>query len=582
MRKEWVDPKDIFVYRELNNRELNQDYIEDISQSMAVKGFLPEFPIDIFKSENLVNIVTDLPFTCACGAHRTIAAVNAKLDRVLVLLHDGREESFIEMMHLDNFKFDPVQHSGIGQPFTQKEKRVAVTQLLLLPKFFEQTNTALEEELRVPASSIRRWRKEVVALLETDSPKLKIWGISDGRLTRLRELAKSSERIDSEGRTVKVRKPLVEVTEAEKKEFYSQMEEDTWDLVGDRDIFDWEHVCTYMQQLWGLRSRWHIYEDVSMQQLQRVHRLILSKDTDFIEAVIKIARKEERSREKRALLVKANNVSFETFKKIFAPKEDKDSTAFRDLCERFLTFLKKHDSRFDNFKISSYVYWDVPDDPNFCGYQAELHRTIAEDLTSGAEWLQEFREKEVKRMQKFRENAMKRWEKNRKAAVEAIEAYPRKIDIGRLLLVGDRVLGMSRGLLPKLAEMEVPSTHKFTSSISVEADLFKKFAYALNNDVEWVQDIPESKSCFVAGVVDFEKEGDALLLNMSLEDIFEHIKLRVEYKQAVSAEVLFDIKSDIFTALGKASYGLFDSQIHLLADIGLFLCQTKEDSPSDK
>lgn len=123
MTKKWVDPKEIFVHRELNNRELNQDYIGDLSQSMTDKGFLPEFPIDVFKSENLVNIDTDLPYVCASGSHRTIAAVNAKLACVLVIVHDGREEDFVEVMHLDNFKFDAAQHSGVGQPFSQNRFR---------------------------------------------------------------------------------------------------------------------------------------------------------------------------------------------------------------------------------------------------------------------------------------------------------------------------------------------------------------------------------------------------------------------------------------------------------------------------
>ena len=176
MEKKWIAPTEIYVAGVLNNRDLNQNYIGDLAQSMTDKGFLPEFPIDVFLSENLVNIDTELPYVCACGAHRTLGAVNAKVERVLVHVHTGREEDFIEMMHLDNFQFDPVQHSGIGQPFTQKEKRAAVTQLLLLPKYFEQTNAALQEVWRIPESSLRRWRSEVVELLEMNSPKLRVYG----------------------------------------------------------------------------------------------------------------------------------------------------------------------------------------------------------------------------------------------------------------------------------------------------------------------------------------------------------------------------------------------------------------------
>lgn len=589
MRKEWVDPKEIFVHRELNNRELNQDYIGDLSQSMTDKGFLPEFPIDIFKSENIVNIQTELPFICACGAHRTIAAVNAKLDRVLVTIHDGREEAFIEMMHLDNFKFDPAQHSGIGQPFTQKEKRAAVTQLLLLPKYFEQTNTALQDELRIPESSIRRWRKEVVDLLETESPKLQLWGISDGRLARLRELAKSSERIDSEGKTVKVRQPLAEATDSEKKEFYEQMEEDSW-IAAEKHGFDWNHICTYMQRLWNTEAggKWYLYRELSMQQLQKVHHLILSEDEAFIKEIVKIARTEEQVRVQRDKLNKAADLTIDNFKKIFARKEDKYSQEYRDLKKRFTTFVKNSDPKFNPFELEYYDYDHKDrDDPEFCEKQSELHHSILRDLTGEAEWLQEFRENETKRMQTLRENAMKRWEKNRTAAVEAVEVYPRNIDTGRLLSVGDRVVGMSRGILPKIAEMEAPSTHKFTSSISEEADLFKKLAYALNNDVEWVQEIPESKPLVdvsVGGGEDADVEDDDPLDNLPLGDIFEHIQSRFpdDIVHTVNPEKLEEARRDVLSSLGGVMYGDLDIQFWLLADIGKWLSQIKSEKSKSK
>ena len=581
MKKEWINPNDIFVPRQLNNREINKSFVGDLTQSMTDKGFLPEYPIDVFRTEHLANIDTDLPYVCSCGAHRTLAAIDAKLEQVLVIIHNGREEAFVEMMHLDNFKFDPAQHSGVGQPFTQKEKRTAVTQLLLLPKFFEKTNTALEEQLRVHEASIRRWRKDVVKFLEEDHHMLKVWGVSDGRIARLKELAQSPERKDSEGKTIKIRQPLAEATEDEKKAFYGEIEEDSW-IPGEKHDFDWDHVCTYMQRLWDTEDgRWYIYREVSLQQLQKVHHLILSEDKEFITEVVKIARAEKQVRVQRDNLNKAADVTIDTFKKIFAPKEDRYSTEYKELRKRFATFVKKNDPKFSDFEIEYYEYgWEDRDDPEFCERQSELHDTIVADLTGKADWLQEFREKEMKRMQKLRENAMKRWEKNRKEAVEAVEAYPRKIDAGRLLSIADRQLGMSRGVLPKMADMETPSTAKYTSSISEEANLFKKLAYALNNDVEWVQDIPESKplASILTGAGDTEdtEETDDSLSDMSLEDIFEHLKSRVEDTPAVSDEQLLAIKSDILTSLGKGSYGMFDAQMWILAEIGLFLCQTKE------
>ena len=578
MKKEWVNPNDIFVHRELNNREINRSFIGDLIQSMQDKGFLPEYPIDIFRSKNLANIDTDLPYVCACGAHRTLAAIDAKLEQVLAIIHDGREEAFVEMMHLDNFKFDPARNSGIGQPFTQKEKRAAITQLLLLPKYFEKTNTALEEQLRVHEASIRRWRKDVVKFLEEDHHMLKVWGVSDGRIKRLKELAQNPERKDSEGKTVKIRKPLAEPTEDEKKAFYGQIEEDSW-IPGEKHNFDWNHVCTYMQRLWDTEDgRWYIYKEVSMQQLQKVHHLILSEDEDFIKEVVKIARTEKRVRVQRDSLNKAADVTIDTFKKIFAPKEDKHATEYKELCKRFLTFVKKSDPKFSQFEIDYYEYdWKDRDDPEFCEKEAGLHHAVASDLTGEADWLQDFREKETKRMQKLRENAMKRWEKNHKEALDAIQAYPRKVSEYSLLSTADRILGRSRGVLPKIAQMEAPSTQKYTSSISEEASLFKKLAYALNNNVQWVKDIPESKPLvsILTSRGDTEETDDPLG-NMSLEDIFEHLKSRVEDTSEVSGSQTMTIKREIIASLEKSGYGIFNAQVWILSDIGSFLCQTKE------
>ena len=583
MKKEWVDPNQIFVHRELNNREMNQNFIGDLSQSMTDKGFLPEFPIDVFPTKNLANIDAEQAYVCACGAHRTIAAINAKLDRVLVHIHDGREEAFIEMMHHDNFQFDPAQHSGIAQPFTQKEKRAAVTQLLLLPKFFEQTNTALQEAWRVPESNIRRWRKEVIELLETDSPKLQLWCISDGRLARLRELAEKQERVNSDGKTVKIRKPLAEATEAEKHHFYDQMEEDSW-VPGEEHGFEWVHVCEYMQKLWKTDDgRWYIYKEVTLQQMQKVHQLLLSEDPEFIKAVQKIAKAEKRNKVMRANLNKAADLTLETFKKIFAPKEDKYSKEYKDVRSRFETFLRNSDPKYADIGIDYYGYdWKDRDDPDFCEKHAELHNEIVEALTGEAEWIAEFRAKETKRMHRVRENAMKRWEKLRKAAIEALAAYPRKIAPDTLISYADRQLDWGKGRLPKLIEADAPSTSKFTSSITEEADLFNKLVNALNNDAPWVKEIPEPTK-LIDNLVDEDEQVDEnrdapfSFDTMSFRDIFEHIKARFDDLPTVAPDKMEEARREILSSLGSLMYGDIDIQIWMLADIGMWLSQIKSE-----
>ena len=336
MIKKWIAPNEIYVPEVLNNRALNQNYIGDVTESMIDKGFLPEFPIDVFLAENLANIETDLIFVCACGAHRTFSAINAKLDKVLVHIHDGKEEAFIELMHLDNFKFDPARNTGIGQPFTQKEKRAAVTQLLLLPKFFEQTNTALNALWNIPEANIRRWRAEVVELLETNSPKLRLWAVSDGRLARLRELAASPERKDAEGKLVKIRKPYVDASDDEKEAFWSVIEDDAI-MLG----IDWDHVQLHVREKFETESRWGIYADVTMKQLQSVHQLVLSKDKLFLEAVNNSVAKEAERKAKSEALEKAIDSLNLVFKKAYAPQEDKYSAAYKEMRSRFEGFVQK-------------------------------------------------------------------------------------------------------------------------------------------------------------------------------------------------------------------------------------------------
>ena len=469
MIKKWIDPNEIYVHDVLNNRERNPNYIEELAQSMTDKGFLPEFPIDVFKASNLANIDTALPYVCACGAHRTLGAINAKLDTVLVHIHDGREEAFVEMMHLDNFQFDPAQHSGIGQPFTQKEKRAAVTQLLLLPKFFEMTNTALEELWRIPNSNIRRWRADVVTLLVTDSPKLRLWGVSDGRLKRLRELAKKPERINEDGKIVKIRQPIAEATEDEKRAFYETIEKD-WDRLSEETAMDtaFAHVQNYLKDRYNLESRWRQYNDLSMSQLQKIHREILSKDPEFMAAVFEIAQAENRISEARAALQKAHVACTKAFNKVLAKglsEYDERRTGMRDRLE---TFLRKRDARFEGFRMEYYYYeTDDRDTPEFCEKYAALHLEVKEGLETDADWLQEFTEKEKARLDRKRKQVKKLWLENREDLKSAMLAYPRDISDDAIFSAAENWYKheLRHNELRSLMDADAPSAQKHLETL---------------------------------------------------------------------------------------------------------------------
>ena len=489
-QQEWIDPNEIYVYHELNNRQLNPDYIESLSESMQIKGFLPEFAIDVFMADSIENIKTDKPFICACGAHRTTAAVQAELGKVLVNIHNGKEEAFVEMMHFDNFKFDPTVNSGVGQPFTQKEKRAAVMQLLLLPKFLKRTDTSLEEEFRIPASSIRRWRKEVVKLLENDDPKLQeTWRISDGRIKRLKEVSQSNEREDGDGNTVAVRQPIAEATMDEKQAFFEKMEDDSISP-GATHNFEWDHVREWIHQKYKTEeSRWYLYRELSMQQMQKVHELLISEEPGFIKEIVRIAEEERRITGSQKRLQSSNSDLLKIFKKVFAPKESEYSKPFKEMRTRFNDFVKK---THPDFEIE---YWDHErknrDNPDFCEMHSGIYIYVAEALSNEEdEWIKDFREKEIKRMQRNRQSALNKWTKFRDAAILAINNYPRNIEASRILAVADKQLDWGKGLIMRIHELKEPIS-KNTETIIEEYKLFQKLAIAVNDDAGWVAEIPE-------------------------------------------------------------------------------------------
>lgn len=576
MQKSWIEPNEIHVVEVLNNREINQNYIGDITESMQSRGFLPEFPIDVFVSANLVNIDTDLPYVCACGAHRTLAALNAKLDKVLVHIHDGKEEAFVEMMHLDNFKFDPAVNTGIGQPFTNKEKRAAVTQLLLLPKFFEQTNTALADEWRIPDSNIRRWRAEVVTLLETNSPKLRLWGVSDGRLARLRELAASTDRKDAEGNVVKIRQPYVDASDEEKEVFWDVIEDDVIELSSKledkgRETLSIDDVQKYL----GTKSRWSPYEDVTMRQLQQVHQLILDEDESFIQACLEADRAEKEQQAQRDEFQKAIDDCVKLFKKTYAPQEDKWSPAFRAMRKRFRDFVRTQDEKYAEFEMDFYDY-DYDDFRNGGDIEkiqaaTALHHAVMAAIQSEADWLQGFMTAEEEALKKHRKTAEADWRKHRKALIAAIAAYPRPVGESSLIYRADAYLYNDAGTLEKLLASEEPSAKKFTATIQSEADDFKKVANAIENDASWVKEIPVPKRLMDVLVTD--EVGN----QTPLEQVFKDIQTRYEdVYLSLDADELQETKSEILRLLGSVSKGFLPNQIYVLAEIGKWLAKCEE------
>ena len=578
MKKSWIAPTEIHVAEVLNNRALNQNYIADITESMTDKGFLPEFPIDVFLTENLANVDTELPYVCACGAHRTIAATNAKLEKVLVHIHDGREEAFIETMHLDNFQFDPAQNTGIGQPFTNKEKRAAVTQLLLLPKFFEQTNAALNELWNIPEANIRRWRGEVVVLLETDSPNLRLWSVSDGRLARLRELAASTERKDAKGEIVKIRQKYVDASDDEKEAFWDVIENDMIEM-DTPEIIGIDDVRGYLSRHFGVKSRWYPCQEVTMRQLQQVHQLILDADADFIGECLDAARAEKEIEAQKNAFQEAVDRCEAAFKKAYAPQEGEWSDVFRDMRKRFRNFVRSQDEKYAEFEMKYYDYDrdGLRDNTDAEAIQREtaLHQGIIAAIETEADWLQGFMDAEEETLKEHRKSVEADWRKHRKALIAAVSAYPRAVGESSLVYKGDAYLRQDAGTLEKLLATDAPSAKKFTATIQSEAGYFKQIATAIETDAPWVKEIPVPKP-LIDVLVDPEDFKESPLSDLSLDAIFLHIQSRVDNTTSHSGEDLLYMKGEILRILGEASRGILETQIWLIADIGLWLATIRD------
>ena len=579
MKKSWIAPTEIHVAEILNNRSINQNYIADITESMTDKGFLPEFPIDVFISENLANIDTELPYVCACGAHRTLAATHAKLEKVLVHIHDGREEDFIERMHLDNFQFDPARNAGIGQPFTNKEKRAAVTQLLLLPKFFEQTNTALNTLWNIPEANIRRWRAEVVQLLETHSPKLRHWSVSDGRLARLQELAASTDRKDAEGNVVKIRQPYVDASDDEKKAFWDVIEDDV--IESEMDDIRMDDVEKYMARHFDMKDLWRPYKNVTLRQLRQVHQRILDEDADFIQDCLDAARAEKEQEALGDEFKEAVDSCEKAFKKAYAPQESEWSPAFREMQKRFGSFVQSQGEKYVNFQMKYFDYdYDLRtnDERNTELLQTATanHHAVIAAIESEADWLQGFMDAEEETLKEHRHSVEADWRKHRKALIAAVVAYPRPVGESALVYKGDAFLRQDAGTLEKLLSTEEPSAKKFTATIESEANNFKTVAIAIKTDASWVQEIPVPKRLVDVLVTDIAED------HTPLEQVFADIQARFEYLPLDDQE-LKEAKSEILGILGRLSRGYLPNQIYVLADVGKWLAKIEhESSPFDE
>ena len=275
----WETPAEIYVPTFMNNRELNPAYVESLEDSMRKDGFLPTFPITVFRRLDLpyFDDFTSNLSVVACGVHRTTAAQNIGLEKVYVDLRTGTMDDFIETMHTDNFKFDPTVDASVGQAFTKKEKREACKQLLLLPKYLKLTNVALADMWHTSEGNIRRWREEIASSIDEDPNSVDF--CTQERLAEIKEILKSPVRENVAGDVVHIRSR--EHGRDDKWDYYRSIQR----KVEQMDGLDWyKCIVPYCQQVYEVQgTQPDLSYSLSMQQLTELDVLISEKDKDFLE-----------------------------------------------------------------------------------------------------------------------------------------------------------------------------------------------------------------------------------------------------------------------------------------------------------
>lgn len=527
-RKLWIDPGDIHIVGALNNRELDIDYVQSLTESMQQNGYLPEYPVEVFPTENLDSIQVEKRYVCACGAHRTLAAMEAKIPEVLAIIHDGSEEDWIETMSLDNFKFDVVANSSLGQTFTQKEKRAACYQLLLLPKYLKMTNVALADAWNVQESTVRNWREKVVSQIceGVDLPF-----VSADRLAQLKAVIESPEREDAEGNTVKVRsRKSPEEIQTEKRDFMMDIREDAgwWSEGFLKDYgLNWNDVEDYFTKTFSLADGWKTLGKVSMQRLRQLHNWILSEDPEFIAGCQEIAEARKSYESVKEAVSEACDACETAIRKRFCPNVSKYSDEFSTVIAIFKMAVEEHG--YKDFSVKSYHYG--PDLGEMKVGVANLN-AIVQAIEAEADWIQAVDKKIGRSSAANRKKIIERWmaaRKEMRAAFDVYVSHTRKISWVAFCYAWDDAFREKSGYCLRLMS-EKPSKRKQEQALKIDIRHFKQAAKALQENAKWIRQIPEQPKAEGAvqevngtalptkSVADILGGGDVFFIKMSYHD----------------------------------------------------------------
>ena len=510
IRKEWMNPKGIYLPKPMNPRPINQGFVGSLADSMKDQGFLPQYPVKVARALELTCIDAkddtgqDLLFVCIAGMHRISAALIAKIDKILCEVYSVTDDEFIDMMMTDNFAYDPARDSKLGQVFSKTEKRKACTRLLYLPKYLKMTDTALAEQWHTAASNVARWRKDVIATFDQPDPPpngeggqptfpetLRRVGITPERLQELIEIDASREREDAEGNTVPVRKPPTDASNKDKETFFEDIRKDFYKTEDDFD-FGWETVKVFAAQKWKVEvSYYRMYEDLHINQLRQLHQLVIEKDAYFITACEAIEVERKANDKAREDLEKACKKTTRLFCKLVDAGNEYADT-FKSKWKTFEEMVKS-ELDIETFDHSRWAYSDMETLEERTAAIAH-HKSVHEAIEKEADWIAKFMKKEKAAAEQRRKKVSKDWTTKREAAITAIDAYPRDVSFDRVVSAAEQHLHKSHGYFTKIFDAESVSSKKNIGTLEDEIKSLDRLINAVKRDADWVSKIPAVKA----------------------------------------------------------------------------------------
>ena len=508
----WENPAEIYVPTFMNNRKLNPAYVESLEDSMRKDGFLPTFPITVFRRLDLpyFDDFTSNLSVVACGVHRTTAAQNIGLEKVYVDLRTGTMDDFIETMHTDNFQFDPALDTSLGQLFTKKEKREACKQLLLLPKYLKLTNVALADMWHTSEGNIRRWREEIASSIDEDPNSVDF--CTQERVAEIKEILKSPMRENVAGDVVHIRSR--EHGRDDKWDYYRSIQR----KVEQVDGLDWYKCivpyCQHMYEIEGTQP--DLSYSLSMQQLTELDVLISEKDKDFLERCRKYGEAARQLETARETCHKVYNECKQEFDNLMLLPESSYDDAYKKCFQSFGRAISRNCGR--NLLAAA------PNRDTVAKYEqeTELLKQLLKDIHTPAEYVQKFHDRYWKRRKKAREELEQEIIEAQHQMLDRVqEKYP-GIDLYKFALQVD-----SRSYWVELGQ--TPSVPMQRSDIDEEQqdkalryvlDHYQDILKDIDEDAEWIvklvqqpvaAELPDSSEKSETSVCESQTEGNGFV-----------------------------------------------------------------------